>query len=379
LASLKDILDRELGRYGEHLCDLMCVAERLRRTVDERLLQKWRDGQRPTPPVVHVRVKSADSVRRRIEERYARLEEFPDLIGCRIVVLHSSEIKLGDSAVRGLFDLGPPEEFTSLTHRGRATGYSGIVWEKIPLRHLADLPEISQSLANVGGFAWELQIQTEMQEAWTRLSHGHFYKNRIGVPNRTQRLLRRLAAITDMVDDEFARIEAHLGEETRQIEDRLHTRNAHDTVELDEFVLFTIAGIWDGLLETLRRLGREAGCRRSEWQELVRIGDETDLCASVCERTGLRTVGQFRGYLGGLVAKDRQARTRERLATLVRLADAAPPRSPQLPVPAVIDRPLLLFSLLRLVDHPDEIETSRPLRATLKRALRSFVDETGGN
>ena len=42
----------------------------------------------PGIPVIYGRVKDRESCLARIADRHATLEEFPDLIGCRVVILH---------------------------------------------------------------------------------------------------------------------------------------------------------------------------------------------------------------------------------------------------------------------------------------------------
>lgn len=367
MSRLRDSLRRELDRYDSLLPQLNAVADGLQSVIYDRLRQKWSQDGRPTPPVVYSRVKPRASVEARIEERYSRLEEFPDLIGCRVVVLHSIEIDNAHSSLRGLLDLGDSKDISYYGLHGRSTGYSGCYWDRLPAAALREISAEWPEDTGVNECMWELQIHTAMQEAWSRLSHERFYKSRVGVPHRTSLLLRRLAAVTDLVDEQFIYVERHLSTESERIRDLVRSRNGHEMVELDEYVLLLAGSMWDRLFTGLRNLARSAGFRESEWQELVRIGDETDLCIGVCERTGIFTLGQFLIAVREVLEAESLAATVANLAAIVSATERDHDSSRR---GHLFDRPLFVFSLVRLLEFPEHIESVAPLRGTIKAALK---------
>jgi ppGpp synthetase/RelA/SpoT-type nucleotidyltranferase len=358
---------REMKRFVALEPHLNAIAENLQKVVTTRLAKRWSDGNRPTPPAVYCRVKSRASVGSRIEERYSRLEDFPDLVGCRVVVLHSAEIDRAHDALRGLLDLDDRQEIQWYGGAGRSLGYSGCFWDGIPVGTLRKRIRLAEG-AEADACKAELQIHTAMQEAWSRLSHERFYKSRVGVPHRTSLLLRRLAAVTHLVDEQFSIIEQHLSQESLRIQNLLLQPQGYESAELDEYVILLASSTWDELFRELRDLGQQAGFRRSEWSEMVRIGDETDLCISVCERTGILTLGQFLTAVRATVSGENAA---ERIAKLRAVVNATVPDSAQgARGRRYFDRPLFVFSCLRLLEFPDHIDGAHPLRANIKSALK---------
>lgn len=371
MASLQETVDRELGKYRQLMPELELVAEEINIAVTKRLNAKWKDQRRTPSPVVYCRVKPISSVHRRIEERSSHLDKFPDLVGCRIVVLHSREVDVATDALRGIIELGTPQEISFLESNGRASGYSGCYWDSLSIAALHDVIAQPNALQNVGHLQWELQVHTAMQEAWSRLSHERFYKSRVGVPHRTSQLLRRLAAVTDLLDEQFVHVEEHLHSETRRIRGLVQGRSGYEDVDLDEYVLLLSGQTWDRSFEAVREVGREAGFRRSEWTELVRIGDETDLAVSVCESTGLRTLGEFLNYAKSLYGAASRARTVDRLAdVLASVREEVAFMSTSTPL---YDRPLMVVSIARLLEFPDQIDTAWPLLPSIKAGLRACV------
>lgn len=372
MAGLRDSVKRELKRYDGLVPHLKTASDGIRTLITERLREKWRDDGRPTPPVVYCRVKPRSSIQARIEERYSRLEDFPDLIGCRVVVLHSIEIDNADNSLRGLLDLGSATDISFYGQNGRATGYSGCYWERLPISSLHEAFKVDVPLsAAINQCKWELQIHTAMQEAWSRLSHERFYKSRVGVPHRTSQLLRRLAAVTDLVDEQFIYVERHLVEESERVRALVRSRSGYEKVEVDEYVLLLAEGTWDRLFKGLRDLGRSAGFRQSEWEKLVRIGDETDLCVSVCERTGIRSLGEFLETTREMLQSQMAAETVAKLAAVVGATQYEPTDSSS--KRPFFDRPLFVFSYARLLQFPEYIDAVEPLRANIKAALKAIA------
>ncbi|HET6734011.1 hypothetical protein, partial [Mycobacterium sp.] len=96
-------------------------------------------------------------------------------------------------------------------------------------------------------------------------------------------------------------------------------------------------------LRRLRELADRAKFQRSEWPEVVEIGDETDICLEVCRRTQIKTWGDLQAALDAIEADEQ--RWEHWLNVLVRRCEQADVRIP-------FDRAWLVFSIIRLLGFP---------------------------
>lgn len=379
--NLPEQIGTEVDRLRECRTTLDIVRKDIEWQVISRVEEAWRTNGRFSEPSVYSRTKSEESVGRRVAERDLTLEEFPDIIGLRVLVLHRGEVDLVESALNPFRRLAKREESRHFQQVGRTSGYAGVAYMKIPLgatlrsaarrRSAEDDPAVQNRIREVGHLHWELQIHTAMQEAWSRLSHARFYKDQQGVPFPSWQALQRLAAVVDLVDEQLSRIDNGVDIERGRIQDLVRRADSRDAVHLDEFVLSLTQHMWDDQLDELRNMGRAAGFRASEWTELVRVGDETELCLGVFRATGAGAVGQMAEYLDVVVTQwDRYV---DRLLTVFRappdpLESMAEPVNGDDEVLVVYDRPLAVLSYCRLMDYPQYIESVR-LRPSIRRQL----------
>lgn len=300
-------------------------------------------------PVVRTRVKSLGSALRRLEE-HARdsLVDIPDMVGARVVVLDRSDVPKILAALDGL----APDGFRSRDFDGgvgRNRGFSGRWVDNIPLGRFSELlygaareeqPVLSPDIADL---KLDVQVQTVLQETWLNLSHRSYYKSTTGVPRASSDRLRRLAPVLDLVDGEISNLLARTKADQSVAQVRLIqaiSEHSLELIPLDELYLKELSQLLPQEFNRLRELGRRVGMQHSGWTELVRVGDETEICISLCESTGVSTIGQFRGLLSEFVAEGSVAEGRLR-GMVNDIAEA------HLPPP--FDRPLLVFALARLV------------------------------
>nr|MDT0663854.1 hypothetical protein [Micromonospora sp. DSM 115978] len=265
--------------------------------------------------------------------------------------------------------------------RGRAGGYAGAYITNIPIvpsldaaanHGAAELVDAGQrqSLTNL---RWELQIHTAMQEAWSRLSHARFYKDAKGIPYRNWRQLDRLAAVVDLLDDQLREIESDVARERERVFRLVSNRRERLDLDVDEYVLLASLTYMQEHLVALRDLGSAAGFKDSEWSELVRIGDETDICLAVCATTGIRTMRDFLHAVDKIIeASDHNIlllRTIFGVEEMESLQYADGGTGDKSRVSMPFDRPLLVFSLLRLAESPSQINSVLELRISYRRKL----------
>jgi hypothetical protein len=162
----------------------------------------------------------------------------------------------------------------------------------------------------------------------------------MGVPARSVVRLRRLAAILDLVDEEIAAVSSILTPDRAAVSNDVKTvireKNV-EPVEIDEFVLGEVESYSAELLEHLRDMARRAGYHASGWDELINVGDETEICLQVCRSTGIEHLREFLD-----VVKDFNDNQQKSIVLLEKLKD-------ERTEPHLFDRPLLVFSFLRLM------------------------------
>jgi hypothetical protein len=93
----------------------------------------------------------------------------------------------------------------------------------------------------------------------------------------------------------------------------------------------------------LRKLGTAAGLQSSAWSVLVEVGDETDICLDVCQRTKITNWGQMQEALRA-IEKDGNW-WKDWLRLLAHRCEESGERAP-------FNRPWLVFSIIRLLDSP---------------------------
>lgn len=349
----------EKQRYKDALDSLLATQHVIQEKVDKLVRDnfvKAREGRASLPqfnpdfmpgfPVVYSRVKDRDSCLARIAERHAGLEELPDLIGCRVVVIHSEEIRLVKAALGSLLRKRVPTRIEYDAGVGRGRGYSGIYYT-IPLKD-ADAQKFCKDLSDehkkvVASFQLELQIHTVMEEAWSRVSHAGFYKAKEGIPKDVYRKLQRLASASRLLDEHLMDLSMSIKDARDILKEKFE--KSHADAEVDEFLLWYCTGD-DSYIEILTEfadLGESAGLQKSDWQDLVVVGDETDICLEVCQRTELKTWGALDDALWAI--EDRRESWKKWLELVVKASNRPGGYTPY-------NRPLLVFSIVRLLEYP---------------------------
>jgi ppGpp synthetase/RelA/SpoT-type nucleotidyltranferase len=406
LEELELVKQQESERYTRFLTCLEHASRRIEKAIDDklqydlasesRLGQDGFDRYDRGNILVYSRVKSLKSVQNRLEERYESLEAFPDLVGCRVVVVQRAEIGEVIRALGSELWGHEPETINYYDGLGRNRGYSGRSYGRIPIAgwindhvndafaKLADSPEEDLPV----GWKWELQVHTAMEEAWSRYSHAGFYKSEAGVPAPLQQRMRQLAASARLIDDSLRQTSLDIAREQSKIGAAFRSNErAPLSLPLDESILYECRfhGRYGMLLERLRDVGRGANFRYSAWPSLVKVGDETDLLLEVCRRNEIKSFGRFAELLEMLV-DNRQELSRllqevfelhegKREAPLEGADEEKKRKEREDAIKNLFDRPLLVFSVLILFaveDFPRVENMSQDLWTYIRRSRPQF-------
>lgn len=171
-------------------------------------------------PTVSGRVKDRDECLKKFERKYQRKCEvdgvdykitdyISDLLGIRAVCLYEKDVFRIRELIRDNFEVIEETDKTAAMEMSDATfGYKGLHMDlRLSARRL-ELPEYKR----MADLRFELQIRTTVQNAWSVLDHKIKYKK--SIPYQLKRSINRLAALFELADKEFVRIQ----EETEKLE-----------------------------------------------------------------------------------------------------------------------------------------------------------------
>ncbi|MFT3815198.1 MAG: (p)ppGpp synthetase [Acidovorax sp.] len=174
---------------------------------------------------VEGRVKDRDECVRKFSRKYRPALEasgtpydiracITDLIGVRVVCLYEDELERLAQAVRSHFDvIDVTDKVAALEGTDASFGYKGL---HLDLRLNAAQRALPEH-APYAGLAFELQVRTTIQDAWSVLDHKIRYKKAIAAPLR--RRINVLSALFELADREFRQIRDATDAELQQAPD----------------------------------------------------------------------------------------------------------------------------------------------------------------
>ncbi|MBX3150392.1 RelA/SpoT domain-containing protein [Candidatus Obscuribacterales bacterium] len=150
---------------------------------------------------VESRVKSLNSIVQKLRgsnplKNIYKLERIKDLIGIRLVVCFSRDVDLACDLLQKYFIV---DSVKIIAPHDKEFGYQSI-------HYIVKLKADADSNVRVSGTAAEVQIRTLAQHCWSAASHKLHYKSEFEVAKEIKRPLDRVAALLEIVDDEFNRL-----------------------------------------------------------------------------------------------------------------------------------------------------------------------------
>jgi putative GTP pyrophosphokinase len=196
---------------------------------------------------VNARIKSIDGCVSKFKRKYLpNLEPdtpfniqsyISDLVGLRAVCYYSEDVTAIKKAIKKYFRV---IDITDKTRQMEQTdnkfGYKSLHLQ-LALKKKKDA---SKDLIEISQIAFELQIRTVIQDAWSVLDHKIKYKK--SIPQYLKRRINRLSALFEIADEEFLNIYKEIVLEEKKIKDRLKRKATSDNaVPLDVFRFLFIA------------------------------------------------------------------------------------------------------------------------------------------
>ena len=150
------------------------------------------------------RLKDKDSLLKKIEKKskYKNINEITDIVGIRIITNYEEEI---DTVAKIISDEFEIDNFHSIDKRIKdfdRFGYSSLHFVLKLNSKRARLIEYSQ----FKDYKFEVQIRSLLQHTWAEIEHDIGYKAKDVIPTELKRRFSRIAALLEIVDDEFNRL-----------------------------------------------------------------------------------------------------------------------------------------------------------------------------
>lgn len=151
-----------------------------------------------------IRIKEKEALRRKIiyKQKYQKLSDITDVIGCRIITLFEDDVERVFALVQREFEIVEVVDHRRKMQEMTEFGYNS-------LHVIVRFSPLRLQLTEYAGYAdvkFEIQIRSALQHAWAEVEHGLGYKNEYEVPRAIRRRLSRLSASLELLDEEFMHI-----------------------------------------------------------------------------------------------------------------------------------------------------------------------------
>lgn len=207
-------------------------AERLREAISAQLLALLSENSITLGVPIESRFKTWTSLAEKLDRKQISLKsiiDLQDLVGVRIILLFSSDIKKVIQLIENSFEIISRED-TSNRLGDSEFGYQS-------QHYIIRLPKNWLSvptLSGLGDFTVELQLRTLAQHIWAAASHKLQYKQESGVPRPLRRTINRVSALLEIVDLEFERV---LEERKAYLEDEPNREQQNEPLNVDSVAM----------------------------------------------------------------------------------------------------------------------------------------------
>lgn len=164
---------------------------------------------------------------------YSIQEHVTDIVGLRIVCLYLDDIRQIQDLIESNFkEIDITDKSSQLDCTEDKFGYKGLHLDLMLNDQRSSLPEYGK-FKNV---AFELQVRTIIQDAWSVLDHKIKYKRNI--PTDLKRRINRLSALFEVADEEFLRIKGETQKEQEKAKTEIsgNTRELKDNIDVFKFL-----------------------------------------------------------------------------------------------------------------------------------------------
>lgn len=206
-------MENQLDMHGEMLLDQFQALKPRLEALDEQVSAMLKDSLKQMNIVLNSmehRVKTERSFIGKLErkgQKYNDISDVTDLVGVRIVTFFTDDVDKVATLVKELFHV---DWKNSVDKRKRldltSFGYNS-------LHYVCRMKE-----GDLRDIAFEIQMRTVLQHAWSAMEHDIGYKGAVTMPAEYRRQFSRLAGMLELADDEFSRIRTMMSRYSREIQ-----------------------------------------------------------------------------------------------------------------------------------------------------------------
>jgi putative GTP pyrophosphokinase len=200
-------MNSAVDQYRANYHSYVAFASRLAGLVSELIKQS-----RMKVHFIESRAKTPESFAEKIvrpgKEYKNPFTEIPDLVGVRVVLYYSDNVKFVGDLLKREFDILEEES----SHQ--PTAYGADQFGYLSMHYVAKMHAKRNELPE--WVEWrdvqaEIQVRTVLQHSWAAVSHALQYKREGDVPLSLRRRLHRLAGLFELADEEFVGIRDEAG------------------------------------------------------------------------------------------------------------------------------------------------------------------------
>jgi ppGpp synthetase/RelA/SpoT-type nucleotidyltranferase len=203
-------LDAHNNELMEQFGRLQPTLQKLRRSVLERLEQALA-RQDIEIAGIESRIKTEKSLAGKLElkgTKYRTITDITDLVGMRVITFYTDDVDKVAAIAQHSFSIDWDKSVDKRQLlKTNSFGYNS-------LHYICRITD-DEELASV---AFELQIRTALQHAWSSIEHDIGYKNVVKLPEELRRQFGRLAGTLELVDDEFSRLRTVMTDYRRKMQ-----------------------------------------------------------------------------------------------------------------------------------------------------------------
>ena len=156
---------------------------------------------------LYFRTKDEKSLLKKIiakENKYRELKEITDLIGFRIITYFSDEVDVICKILEKSFKI----DYENSINKGSDLNYNQFGYSSIHYVFELTNELLEDSKKHLNGYKVEIQIRTMAQHVWAENEHKLGYKNIFSIPHNIGRKFSRIAAMLELIDEEFISIKS---------------------------------------------------------------------------------------------------------------------------------------------------------------------------
>lgn len=164
------------------------------------------------------RVKDKSSLSKKIsqKDKYNKIEDITDILGCRIITYFDDDVETVVKTLKEEFDI---DEKNSINKKDNISSDKFGYLSYHLICKLKDERTKLKEYKRYKNIQFEIQIRTILQHAWAEIEHDLGYKSKIEIPSILRRKFSRIAGLLETADESFCDIKNKLNDYNESLQD----------------------------------------------------------------------------------------------------------------------------------------------------------------